>query len=85
MDEPNKTEKSSSKKERSFSVSLEHLAQMLRAEVKLKDRETKVLPTSSSPGSLNNTIMQVAKMLRTQVKGEDASAKRSWNVRKNSE
>lgn len=77
MEKSNKPEK-----DRSFSVSLERIAQLLRSEVKLKDRETKVLPGSSA-GSLNNTIMQVAKMLRTEVKAHPPVEKRSWSVENN--
>jgi len=61
---------------RSFSVALAQMAHILRSEVKLKDKNTTRL-SSTNPGSLNNLIMQVAKLLRTQLH-TPAPRKRSW-------
>lgn len=62
---------------RSFTVALEQMAQLLRTEIKLKDRHTKVLAPSSLP-SLHNFVEQVAVMLRTQVQSKKKPKKRSW-------
>ena len=63
--------------DRSFTVALEQMAQLLRTEIKLKDRQTKVLTPSSLP-SLHNFIEQIAVMLRTQIHSKKTPKKRSW-------
>ncbi len=64
--------------EKSFSVALEQVAQLLRTEVKLKDRKTKVLSSSSLSTSLQNLVGQVAKLIRTEIHDAESSKKRSW-------
>ena len=66
--------------EKSFSVALEQIAQLLRTEVKLKDRDTKVLSSSSMPHSFNIAIGQIAKLLRTQVHVAKPTKTRSWKA-----
>jgi hypothetical protein len=68
------------KPDRSFSVSLERLAGLLRTEIKLKDKNTQILSDSSTVGSLNNSIMRIAKLLRTQTQATQPAKKRSWKV-----
>jgi hypothetical protein len=53
--------------EKSFLVALEQMASLLRKEVKLKERKTQVLSTSSLSPSLSNFVKQVAVILRKQV------------------
>jgi hypothetical protein len=63
--------------EKSFTVAFEQMAQLLRTEVKLKDR-AKVLKTSPLPASFNNALDQIAKMLRAEAHSAKPSKKRSW-------
>ncbi|MGC1878043.1 MAG: hypothetical protein WA347_02225 [Rhabdochlamydiaceae bacterium] len=59
---------------KSFSVAFEQMAQLLRTEVKLKDRLTKVLSSSS----FNNSFKRIAKLLRAEVHAITPLKKRSW-------
>jgi hypothetical protein len=68
--------------EKSFTAALEQVALLLRTELKLKDRDTKVLKESSAPASFNKSIVQIAKLLRTQVRAGKSIKKRSWKVKK---
>jgi hypothetical protein len=85
MEKSNKPEKKplSPKQDRSFVVSLERLAGLLRAEIKLKDKKTTVLPPSPLAGSLSNTVMRVAKLLHTQIKTSRPLKERSWKTTPN--
>jgi hypothetical protein len=70
--------------EKSFSVAFEQMAQLLRTEVKMKDRQTKILSSSSLSPSFNHSLKQIAKLLRTEAQAVKTPKKRSWkNVRKN--
>lgn len=73
MKNKRKEEESQPAQERSFTVALEQVAQLLRTELKLKDRQTKMIPSSSLP-SLHNFVEQVAVILRTEVQ----SKKHTW-------
>jgi len=68
--------------EKSFRVAIEQMAKLLRTEVKLKDRATKVLKEETTPSSFNHKIAQIAKLLRTQVKTL-SSKKRTWKKAEN--
>ena len=68
--------------DRSFTVALAQVAQLLRTEVKLKDRQTKVIPSSSLP-SLHNFVEQVAVMLRTEVQSKKHTWKKPSKLRTN--
>jgi hypothetical protein len=67
--------------EKSFTVAFEQMAQLLRSEVKMKDRETKVLSSSSLPPSFTNAFQQFAKLLRS--KASKPIKKRVWKKRSN--
>jgi hypothetical protein len=64
--------------EKSFSVAFEQMAKLLRTEVKMKDRMTKVLSSSSLPSSFQNALKQIAKLLRTKTHAMKPLKKRSW-------
>ncbi len=64
---------------KSFVVALEQMAQLLRSEVKLKDRKTQILSASSPSGSLNIAIIKIARLLRNQVHSLKVHPKRSWS------
>ena len=65
--------------EKSFSVAFGQVAQLLRKEVKMKDRATKVLTTSPLPASFNNALRQIAKILRDKVHSVTPSKKRKFS------
>lgn len=54
--------------EKSFSGALGQIAKFLRNELKHKDRSYKVLTSNEPAGSLNLSIAQIAKLLRTQLR-----------------
>ncbi|GEM_PF-3948578 len=81
MKNKKKEEESRALQERSFTVALEQVAQLLRTEIKLKDRQTKIIPSSSLP-SLHNFIEQVALMLRTQVQSKKHYGRSLLNMEK---
>jgi hypothetical protein len=58
---------------KSFTAAIEQMAQLLRSQVKLKERVTL---TSST--SINNTVHQVAKLLRSAIPMAKAPKKRAW-------
>jgi hypothetical protein len=60
---------------KSFSVAFEQMAQLLRSEVKMKDRATKVLSSNALSVSFTNSFKQIAKLLRSEAR---PSKKRSW-------
>ncbi len=64
--------------EKSFSVAFEQMAKLLRSEIKLKERATKVLSSNSLPASFINSFKQIAKLLRSEV---HPPKKRSWKKR----
>jgi hypothetical protein len=64
--------------EKSFSVAFEQMAKFLRTEVKLKDRSTRILSSDSLPASFNNSLKQIARMLRLAAHMAKPLKKRSW-------
>ena len=64
--------------EKSFSAAIEQMAQLLRTQVKLKDRKTKVLLPSAFSASFNNTLEQIARLLQSQIRTLKAPKKRTW-------
>ncbi len=62
-------------RERSFTVALAQMAQLLRSEVKLRERAS--YPQSTSP--LDKAIKQIAKLLRSQIEQDRGSRPRKWN------
>ncbi len=64
--------------EKSFSVAFEQMAQLLRTELKMKEKATKVIPSSALPPSFRNSIEQIAKLLRSEVRSAKPMKKRSW-------
>lgn len=68
----------SSKPEKSFSVAIEQMAQLLRSEVKLKERGTRVLCSSSLHVSFKNSLERIAKLLRSQVHSAQSPKKPTW-------
>ena len=53
----------SPKPEKSFSVAIKQMAQLLRTEVKLKERGTRVLCSSTLHVSFKNSLERIAKLL----------------------
>lgn len=76
MKEKSNNRKSTSDK--SLSVAVEQIAQLLRSEVKLNERKTQVLSASSLSASLKNVVGQVAKILRTQITVKKTTKRRAW-------
>jgi hypothetical protein len=74
--------KQSTTQEKSFSVALGQIAHLLRTEVKLKERKTKVLKPSATSSSLAQTVTQIGRMLRSQVGSAKQTKKRSWKASK---
>ncbi len=66
--------------DKSFPVALAQMAELLRTEVKLKERDTKVLSSSSMPHSFNIAIVKIARLLRTQARAVDSGKKHSWKA-----
>lgn len=66
--------------DKSFPAAIEQMAELLRTEVKLKERDTKVLSSSSMPHSFNIAIVKVARLLRTQARAVDSTKKHSWKA-----
>ncbi len=64
--------------EKSFGAAFEQMAKLLRSEVKMKERSTKVLPSSSLPPSFRNSIEQIAKLLRSEIQVTKPAKKRTW-------
>ena len=71
-------DESSSKPEKSFSVAIKQMAQLLRTEVKLKERGTRVLSSSSLHVLFKNSLERIAKLLRSQIHSTQSPKKRSW-------
>lgn len=72
--------KKPSSEAKSFAAAIEQMAKLLRSEIKLKDRQPQVLSSSAMPGSLTNSILQVAKLLKNQIRQTTPLKKRSWNM-----
>ena len=76
------------KKEKSFNVMIEQMAQLLRSELKeqeqkKKKRTAKRLATGAHGSSLSNTVEQIAKLLRTHITPSPKPIKkRTWSQRK---
>ena len=70
--------KAKSPPEKSFTVAIEQMAQLLRSQVKLKDRSTKIVKTSALPKSFKNAFEQIAQLLRKEVRTLKEPKKRSW-------
>jgi len=63
---------------KSFSAAFGQMAQLLRSEVKMKERATKVISPHSLPASFRNSIAQIAKLLRSEIQVSKPLKKRSW-------
>ena len=77
-DQKGRQDEPSSKPEKSFSVAIKQMAQLLRSEVKLKERGTRVLCSSSLHVSFKNSLERIAKLLRSQVHSTQSPKKRTW-------
>lgn len=64
--------------EKSFSAAIEQMAKLLRSQVKLKERMTKVLTSSPLSVSFKNSFEQIAKLIRTEIHSVRPFKKRSW-------
>jgi hypothetical protein len=71
--------------ERSFSVAFEQMAKLLRSEVKLKDRSTKILSSHSLPISFSNSFKQIARLLRSEIHPSKPPKKRIWKKKSSKE
>lgn len=60
---------------KSFPVAFEQMASLLRSEVKLKERSTKLLISNPLSTSFTHFFKQMAKLLRSEVR---SLKKRSW-------
>ena len=65
--------------EKSFSVAFEQMAKLLRTEVKLKERSTKVLSAKSLSASFTNVFKQITQLLRAEL--EKPVKKRVWKTK----
>jgi hypothetical protein len=66
--------------EKSFSVAFEQMAKLLRTEVKLKGRATK-MSVKSLPTSFNDVFKQITRLLRSEL--DKPVKKRVWKAKSN--
>lgn len=64
--------------EKSFFVAFEQMAQLLRSEVKMQDRSTKVLSSHALSTSFSNAFKQIAKLLRAAIHASKSPKRRIW-------
>lgn len=70
------------KEEKSFEAAIEQMALMLRKQIKLSERSTKILPSTSFPSSFKSSFEQIAKLLRKEIHAAKPPRKRVWKTKK---